>query len=183
MHPSIPSTLYQAAGKQRGFTLIELLVSIVIIGVMIGGATLMFSNPAEDIIKEERTRLVMLFKLAQEEAIMQSREFGVGFWEQGYAFFELTDQVDENGKAIWNLLDDNLLKERELKQELELQLELEGRDILMESIATEEPQVFLFSSGEVTPFKLTLKYEEEFEVTLEADPLGKIEIGELIAKE
>ena len=155
---------------------------MVIIGVIVGGATLMFGDPGLDKIKEERDRLVMLLQLAQEESMLQSREMAIGFWEKGYSFYELSDKIDENGKPIWENLDDDLLRKREVPKEMEMQLALEDREILMDSIPDETPQVFFLSSGEMSPFDLTLYYDERLEVTINVNSLGKIETTELLAK-
>jgi general secretion pathway protein H len=153
----------------------ELLVALVIIGTIVAGVSLAIPDPAADKAREEVQRMTALLGLAREEAILQSRELGVGFWEDGYGFYELSDMVDEDGERLWAKLEDDLLRRRTLPPDMEIELELEGRDIVMKAVPVEKPQVFLLSSGEVSPFTATLSYREEIEFELTADALGNIE--------
>ena len=170
--------------KAKGFTLIELLVTLVIIGIIVGMATLAIS-PGADKLVEERNRLAALFQLAQEEAILQGRELGIEFWENGYAFYELNNQQQ------WlPLKEDHLLRARELPAGMRLELMLEGIDIVMgeEAEETEEtltsavrkdkPQVFILSSGETSPFTLEINLNDEYITQLTVSAIGKIKTGD-----
>lgn len=155
--------------KAKGFTLIELLVTLVIIGIIVSVATLAISNPAGDKLIEEQSRLTALFQLAQEEAIMQGREFGMEFWENGYAFYELNDVRQ------WRPLEeDQLLHSRELPNGMRMQLFLEDTEIAMNAVPKDKPHVFILSSGETTPFKLDMNFNDEFTAHISVNALGKI---------
>lgn len=169
--------------RARGFTLIELLATVVIIGVIVAGVSLAIGEPGQQKIREETERLASLITLAREEAILQSRNLGLGFWQEGYRFYEMADMVDENGQPLWLQLDDDLLHERTLPEEMKIQLTLEGREIVMEATPKKKPQIFILSSGEMSPFSLTLTYKERFKSGFTADALGKLELDGVTLKD
>lgn len=150
-------------------------MALVIIGVIVAGVSLAIPDPARDKVRSEVERFVALTRLAREEAILQSRELGIGFWEDGYGFYEISDRVDENGERVWVELEDDILRRRELPPEMEMQLTLEGREIVMKAVPVEKPQVFLLSSGEVSPFELNIAHRENVEFDITADALGNLE--------
>lgn len=146
-------------------------MALLIIGLIVGVATLAIGNPAPDKLREETRRLEAIIGLAQEESILQSRDFGVTFWQQGYAFHEFFE-----GK--WRRVEqDRTLRAYQLPEGMRLQLVLEGIDVVMSPVEPEKPQVFILSSGEMSPFKLRLKFLDlpAFFTELSADALGVLE--------
>lgn len=157
-------------GHNRGFTLFEILVALLIIGLVVGVATLSIRDPAPEKLREETRRLAALITLTQEEAILQARDFGIAFWQHGYSFHEFRD-----GK--WQKIEqDRTLNQHELPQNLRLQLVLEDIDVTMSPVITEKPQVFILSSGELSPFKIRLGFSDRplLFAELEADALGTL---------
>jgi general secretion pathway protein H len=154
---------------QNGFTLLELLVVVVIVAILFTYTTLAIrSDSAEDIIKHEAQRMERLVQLALEESILRGEEYGIEIFIDGYRFlrFDLTEN-------LWQpLSDDKLLHERELPLDMQLEMSLEETEIVIdlasdpmkeqeldinagsdEDKKEEEakPQIFLLSSGEITP--------------------------------
>jgi general secretion pathway protein H len=160
----------------NGFTLLELLVVLIIVGVIVGGAMISIGDPGIDKIREENQRLMALIQLAQEEAILQSRDSGIGFWQNGYAFFEPTNTVDENGNAIWAQLEDDILRQRALPDGMRLHLTLEDVEVVMNAVAVNRPQVPILSSGEISPFQVMLTYEKDLKIGFGVDSLGNMEL-------
>ncbi len=77
------------AGRDRGFTLIELLVTIVIISIILSIAVLSLSLVGDDReVRKEAQRLMSLLEVAQDDAVLQGREFGVEFLIGSYRFVE-----------------------------------------------------------------------------------------------
>lgn len=155
----------------RGFTLFEILVALLIIGLIVGVTTLAITNPAPDKLREELRRLEAIIGLAQEEAILQSRDFGISFWQQGYSFHEYFE-----GK--WRKVErDRTLRSYQLPEGMRLQLTLEGIDVVMSPVEPDKPQVFILSSGEMSPFRMRLKFLDlpAFYTELSADALGVLE--------
>ncbi len=139
--------------KTKGFTLLELLVVLVIIGIVTSLAVLRMGNPLADQITEEAARITRLIELAKEEAILENKEYGLAFSHQGYRFFVLDEETGQ-----WQPLEtDRFLRPRQWPETLEAELELEEQPVLLEEKPLEKPQVFIFSSGEMTPFTLHLK--------------------------
>lgn len=166
----------------RGFSLLELLVVVTIIGLFAGVAVLstgIVGNDRE--IEREMLRLRSLLDLVREEALMQTRDFGVLFTASGYRFYTYDYLTLE-----WRLPEnDRLLREHGLPEELRVGLRLEDRDVVLDRdferhrLEDPRPQVMLLSSGEITPFELTV--ERSFGSTrfrLTADLDGKLEIEE-----
>lgn len=153
----------------QGFTLIEVLVVVVIVGILITMATLTLGGRSDEAVREESERLTALIGLALEESVFQSREFALSFWRGGYAFHELVGQD-------WVLLEgDSMFRPRRLEDGLRLELYLEGIDTTLSLVEKHEPQVFLFSSGEISPFEVVIEDEyRDASWTLEADILGNV---------
>jgi general secretion pathway protein H len=150
---------------EDGFTLLELLVVIVIVSILFTFTTLAIrSSSPEEQIKTEALRLDRLIQLAQEEAILRGEEYGLEFKPNGYRFLRYVD-------FIWQPLDsDRQLRQRELPLDMKIEVEIEQVDILLETDKPPDksdsdkkdsdkdkekeklkPQVFLLSSGEITP--------------------------------
>jgi general secretion pathway protein H len=165
-----------------GFTLIEVLVVVTIIGIFIGIATLSTDlvNFERKMVQESR-RLESLLQLASEDALLQSQDYGLRFFAGGYEFY-IFDHASQSWRPIE---DDGVFRPRELERML-LELEVDGRVVELDAerevlplpeeddadAADEDsdeddeplfpdPQVVIFSSGEFTPFELTILDEAE----------------------
>lgn len=152
--------------KQCGFTLLELLVVVVIVSILFTYTTLAIrSNSPEDIIKEEATRLERLVQLALEESILRGEEYGIEVYLDGYRFLRFNEDK-------WSpLSEDKILRERELPLAMEMEMSLEETEIVIDLASNKmsgqafdleldddqeekketRPQIFLLSSGEITP--------------------------------
>jgi general secretion pathway protein H len=142
-----------AAARGRGFTLLEILVVVFIIGIVLSLATLAFRDDIDDRLQTEARRLAALLTLASQEAVLQGSELAVAFTPRGYRF-----QVLEEGQ--WTDAADAILRERQLAEDLTLFVEIEGETTQPAEKDAEKqpPRVYLLSSGEITPFTLTLKH-------------------------
>ena len=145
--------------RSAGFSLIELLVVIVILAIMasmvlLSVATLRSDDPAQT----EAQRLTALLEFVSEEALVQGRDFGVEFFENGYRFLA----YDPDGSSWSVVQDEAALRPREIPPDLRLVLAVEGREVVVYPLdAARErrrdelrPHVGIFSSGELTPFEL-----------------------------
>lgn len=148
---------------QSGFSLLELLVVIVIIGIIIAIASVNFA-PGDEFVEKEARRLEALTELALDEALLQGQEMGLSFYSSGYEF-SVYDPFEEN----WvRMTDDEMFFPRNIEEDLELTLFIEDQPIVLESSYQPpntvdgaddeyEPQIFLLSSGDVTPFAVTFR--------------------------
>jgi len=158
---------------QRGFTLLEIMIVVVIIGIVTASVvSIAFGDRKSEKLQQEATRLKAVIKLAQEEAVLESRIYALGIWQKGYGFYV----PDSEG---WILLDrrtDRRLGERSLREDIELELALEGISVVLEIEPPEKPQVFILSSGEMTAFEIDFRFidSEEEPEHLAYDPLGRL---------
>jgi general secretion pathway protein H len=161
----------------RGFTLIELMIVMVIIGLGIGLATVALGDSSRDRINEEADRLSALVTLAMDEAMLESQEMGLRVDAQSYQFFTL------GADNQWNAVDsnDDVFRKRELPAGIELTLERDDK-LDPEELDWEEnegPQIFIYTSGEMTPFTLRITNTKgDFKRTLIGYIQGTVEIEE-----
>ena len=90
--------------------------------------------------EQEILRLRSLIDLLREEALMQSRDFGLLFTETGYRFY-----IYDYQQLAWvEPADDRLLREHSLRPPLNMSLTLEERRLVLapsfESLEMEEPE-------------------------------------------
>ena len=158
---------YTKSTVGRGFTLLELLMVILIIGITISIANLSFNQNTSRIAQDETERLHGLIQLAGEEAVLQGRELALEFDHDRYQFLE-------SGKEGWQpVAEDPMLRERPLPESLRLSLMLEGTEASFKD-KKKLPRIFILSSGELTPFTMTLKTDEGEAYSLQGRINGKL---------
>lgn len=143
----------------RGFTLVELLVVLVVVGIMIGLATLAVGDRSGEQVEREAERLAALLRMARDEAILTARPLGLRVEPDRYLFLEL------GGEGAWRRLDaDRVLHPRTLSEVVELTLTVEGQRGLLAAAEDDDrederlqPQVLLLETGEITPFEITVR--------------------------
>jgi general secretion pathway protein H len=141
---------------QRGFSLLEMLVVVTIIGILVGAVVLSIDVVGADReIKHEVQRLRSIIDFAQEDALMQTRDYGVMFTETGYKFY-----VYDYKTLKWiEVVNDRVLGPHTLAPRLGFEILLDDRlvklapDFESQDVENAEPQVMVLASGEVTPFE------------------------------
>jgi len=136
--------------RTQGFTLLELLVVLVILGITFSFAILSFGlkNP-QDELEEQGERLAALMQLASEESILLGQEIALQFDGDGsYRFLNLKE---DRWLEIEN---DQVFRQRKLPEQILVDLDVEG--VGAEDNSGISERVYFFSSGEASPFSLTL---------------------------
>jgi general secretion pathway protein H len=164
----------------RGFTLLELMVVLVLIGIIFTFAVLSVgrSDQAEAMQRETR-RLATLIGMANDEAVIRGEELAIHFTETGYSFLGL--RVD----GWQELQDDDLLKPYTLPAGIRVRIEVEGdppglgqrdKKKTEDTEDTLTPQVYILSSGDMTPFSATFETDQSpVRYHLTATMLGKLD--------
>lgn len=192
--PELRTGLLQPMRTKRsaaGFTLIELLVVIVIVATVSSIALLSFGILGDDReLQTEARRFAALTEVAQDEASMQGREFGIEFMTAGYRFVEFDAFTGQ-----WtDIPGDDTLRLRGLPDEVVFELYLEDKRIILNDdpapfedpkkdtgrAASQRysPHLLVFSSGDTTPFELHIwRAHDDRRVVLHGDALGTIKIA------
>ena len=175
--------------RQPGFTLIEILVVVIIIATVSGIALMSIGLLGDDReLSTERQRLASLIEVAQDEAMLQGREFGLELMISTYRFVEF-----DPFSAQWSeILGDELFRLRQLPEGMEFELYVEDKRVLLDEDPKEledpddetmartvekyAPHVFVFSSGELTAYEIRIRRpQQDQQLVMRGDILGEIE--------
>ena len=140
--------------SQKGFTLLEVMVVLLIIGILLGMATLSIGHHgARRKIQEERTALRQKMVLAADEAVINQQEIGVRFFSGGYVFL----LQDEKNRWRSPAQDRFFQPYAWPVHSIVLSLQVEGEKVTVPDAPLGLPQLFFLSSGEQTPFQIELQ--------------------------
>lgn len=170
------------------FTLIELLVVVVIITVISAVALLSLGILGDDRnLQREVRRLSSLIELANDEATIQGRDYGLEIMQSGYRFVE----YDPILNRWYEIIGDDFLRPRQIEEGMEFELFIEDHRILLDATAAETdreeddsnltddyiPHILIMSSGDVSPFELRLlRPSDRAALTLTMSLAGELEI-------
>lgn len=129
--------------SNQGFTLIEVMVVVVIIGITLGFAMMSFGDFGQSrrILTAAEGTLTS-FKSIRQQAMLESATYGLNVMPKGYKILRFHPQKN------WQSANSPfLIKPRPFPQQAVVQFE--------SSQQNQGPQVIFFSTGEITPFRLT----------------------------
>lgn len=178
----MPNAYHQK--RQHGFTLLEVLLVIMIMGLLASTISFTsFADSPQEELEKEALRIQALVQMASEHAVLNQYELGLHVDEEGYQFLifdeenwlPLTEPKQFAARVIddpfsialeleglswaedsllasteWQPEDDSLFEDTDL-------LELDGDKPKKPEII---PQIFILSSGEVTPSRITFAFDE-----------------------
>lgn len=181
----IPLRTQRSTG-QPGFTLLEVMVVIVIIGIIFSMASLNVFQSTDRQLEEAARRFAALAQLANEEAIINNRNYAVGLSKVGYEFY----QLDNLGNVSPVDAGEAAFRQREIPPFGQFEAMINGEDITLpaslkpkkksqglksdEEDKSDIPKIFFLSSGEMTPFEVSIESEEGHLFTVEGDFSGKV---------
>jgi len=139
--------------RSQGFTLIELLIVLVILGITLSFAVLSFGlKNSQDDLKQQGEQLAALMQLASEESVLLGQEMALQFDAEGYSFLNLKDDK-------WlEIKNDPIFRQRSISDQIQVDLSVEGISASNENAL--EERIYFFSSGESSPFVLTLSAQD-----------------------
>lgn len=158
--------------RRNGFTLVEVMLVMLLIGLLATMVVMNFSGESrEERLEKEAERFQQIFQFVAETAMLKQQEWGLYILPDRYGFLYYN-----NEDAKWAPAEEPAgVAQHRLPENITLQLELEGLPgeetnllsklewQLDEDGQTEEdskipvlPQVFILSSGEISPFQLLL---------------------------
>lgn len=145
--------------RSRGFTLIEILVVIIILGLLASVAVFSLGGSTQRRELDQHARdLLLVLQVAGERAILDNAEIGVGIADNRVSFMRYTP-----AEQAWSLLNERPFRERTWASDFAIELETEDDPPRMPTSedAVERPDLVFFSSGETTPFRVTMSLETD----------------------
>lgn len=181
--------------RNAGFTLLEILLVLVLISLASVAVISTLTVSAEDVAKKQAQALFYRIQLLNEEAMLSGRDFGLNINEEKstYQFMYLTSKG-------WQKLDEQHIPEKtELDSGLALMLQLGGDvwsdkerlfepgNLFDEEMFAEQdnekkrppPQVFIMSSGEITPVSVAI-YPQQKDAERDAWHIVVKESGQIL---
>ncbi len=180
--------------------MLEILIVVIVVGVIATLTTLSIQgeDPAQKVERETR-KLAAQISLLQDEALVQSREFGIALWQNGYRFWSWSPD------SGWlPLVGDDNFKAHLTIDDLEISLSLLGQPVALEQVPANGfptvkpaaadnssgttptapdfrlnlPPIVLFSSGEASAFEATLAHpESQLRWSINGDIVGTLKIA------
>lgn len=146
--------VFAPRGRRGGFTLVEILVVLTIISLVIGGSIVAFGLVAgRGGADRDLERMQALLLLARERAELENRDYGVRLLEDGYEFLTF-----DTSQRRWVALDDGALARTEWSQALGVELDVEGRRVILRprvsDVESLQPDFGVGADGEFTAFEL-----------------------------
>lgn len=157
----------------RGFSLIELLVVMAIIAVLAAALVLAVGASGERRLAGAAEQFEALIGEACSEAELGGRDVGLLIEADGYAFARLDG-------AAWRRPDrDGVLRARHWPHGLRANFSRDGLPLEPTPEDHETPQLVCFSSGQLTPFVLTLAIDGgslRYRLRADEDALIRVEV-------
>ena len=167
-----PSRFNQASG----FTLVEILVVLIIVSVMSGiVVTSLPSSFQNSDFDEESLRLKTVIELIREESLTRASEYGLKTDKDNYSFF-VYNEIEQN----WTQLNTKPYAEHKLGYGILLKTTIEDNELILtdeedeESSVSNAPRILLLSSGEMTPFEITIALGRDKTRTLVSDGYSEL---------
>lgn len=159
-----------------GFTLIEILVVLFIVSIMSGIVVMnMPSLTQTRDFDAEAKRVKVLLEMARDEAVIQASEFGFRPEDHAYRFY-----IYDERRQRWEPVDQRPFQQYSLPDDIRLTLNVEGE--AFQITEDDGPPVLILSSGDITPFNLTIRSGRDSSMTLVSDGFAELRWKDEIPK-
>ncbi len=179
--------IFTKLARTRGFTLIEIMLVMVVMAVMASLLVVSIGDNPQKRLDREARRLQASLQMVAEEAVLQGVEFSLAMGSdvdaQGYLFLMLDIE-----NYVWLPSVEKLMAFHPLDTQITMEVELDGandpqfkrqveRLQALDKQQGPEPLLLLLSSGEMTPFIITLSHAElSSSVRLISDGISGVEL-------
>lgn len=156
--------LFAPCGKQRGFTLIEILTVVMLVGFVVGGVSVFFTQDgADQRLKKTVERFAVICDHVSELAILRGEPIGLMLdppsWRE--------NPIDEGWRYSWQKMTPEGWQELpdvaavDIDNTIELLVFIEEQEWDYEDPPkVREPLVAFYPSGEVTPFEIEFVHQD-----------------------
>ena len=143
----------QDAQRSQGFTLIELLVVVAIVAVLAGLVTTSFIGSGQNQALEGFAhRMAQRIELARDRALQRNKEWGLYVNDSRYEFAEFNPVTQ-----TWEPYSQRPFNAEAYASKVQMKAQVEEYAGQIGSEEESLPDIIFFSSGEVTPFALTIQ--------------------------
>lgn len=151
----------------QGFTLVEIMLVLVVLGVILGLATLAIPDTRLNRLQNESGRLALVLEEIQLEALLQGNAVGLRVYGNAY---EVVAQ--DPFTQSWGLAQRSIFARYELRDELSLELLVPAASALQQ----DGPQIIFDQSGTASPYllRLFLVDEPDYERKLGSDGFQQV---------
>ena len=140
--------------RAQGFTLIELLVVVAIVAVLAGLVGTSFVGSGQNQAMEGFAyRMAQRMELARDRALQRNREWGLYINESEYLFAEFNELTQ-----TWEPFTQRPFHTESYAMNVQMTVQVDEYQGQVDADEDSLPEIVLFSSGEVTPFELTIKH-------------------------
>ena len=177
--------------QHHGFTLLEVLLVLVVLSVMVSLLITSFSDNTANQLSREAQRLSRLLQTMSDEALLQGVEYSLAIGSsaeasqsQGYQFLQYNYE-----NLMWEPINDPAFSFYVLPEKISFSLALNGDEIFTEFLKAAntsnrsktkvrvQPAILIVSSGEVTPFEITLSHKDtQASLRIVSDGISGVEI-------
>ncbi len=173
MQISTTRTISSVKNVPGGFTLIEILVVIAMIGILTSAVVINFSpGDATYRLRADLDRFTSVVEMARHRAMMRNRDWGIHINQEDYHFTEYNPEINEWVERI-----DRTFKRTPWPNSATIQLEVEinSNSYFME--IDDLPDILIFSSKEMVPFRLILRTATSAKNwVVETDGISKVQV-------
>ena len=141
------------APRGQGFTLIELLVVVAIVAVLAGVVSTSFIGSGQNQALEGFAhRMAQRIELARDRALQRNKEWGLYVNDDRYEFAEFNPVTQ-----TWEPYSHRPFNSEAYASKVQMKAQVEAYAGQLGSEEDALPDIIFFSSGEVTPFALTIQ--------------------------